>query len=242
MRSIVVALVVLLGSLMGVESRTCVCGATAEGGDVNVRTCPSTDCTVIGLISPGDCADYQGTEGIWFRVTFNGQTAYIHSDYVSGPQECGGGTYCTHNPICSSFGSNGRRGCDGYGCGNYGASRDGGTRIHTGWDIPCNGGATVDAPFAGTVVREAFPYGDGSCCDTGFLIDGTGTFAGHSVMIFYANPDRVNMPATVSKGQAVATHTGLHCGCYGASMTDHIHYQVDYFGTRIDPASWRKPD
>jgi hypothetical protein len=237
MRSIVVALV-LLGSLLGAEARTCICGATSGGGDVNVRTCPDTTCTVLGLISPGDCFDYLGTEGIWFRITYQGQTAYIHSDYVSGPQECGGGSYCTHSQICSSFSSNGRRGCDGYGCGNYGASRDGGSRIHTGWDIPCNGGATVDAPFAGTVVREAFPYGDGTCCDTGFLIEGTGQFAGHSVMIFYAYPDRVNMPATVSSGQAVATHRGLHCGCYGSSMTDHIHYQVDYYGTRIDPASW----
>lgn len=61
---------------------------------------------------------------------------------------------------------------------------------------------------------------------------------GHSVMIFYCDPDRVSMPATVTKGQAVATHRGLHCGCYGTSMTDHIHYQVDYYGTRIDPASW----
>jgi murein DD-endopeptidase MepM/ murein hydrolase activator NlpD len=58
-------------------------------------------------------------------------------------------------------------------------------------------------------------------------------------MIFYCEPDRVSMPATVSKGQAVATHKGLQCGnCYGPGMTDHIHYQVDYNGVRIDPASW----
>jgi len=203
---------------------------------VNVRSCASTSCAVLGTVAPGVCHDFQATEGDFRRINFNGQTGYVHRDYVSNPHECGGGTYCTAN-LCSSFSSNQKRACDSYGCGNFGASRSG-SGTHNGWDVRCNGGATVYAPFAGTVARRANPYGDGSCCDIGFLINGSGQFAGHAAMIFYCDPNRVTMPASVTKGQAVATHRGLHCGCYGTGMNDHVHYQVDYNGVRIDPASF----
>lgn len=83
MKSIAVALVVLLGSLMhGVESRTCICGATSEGGDVNVRTCASTDCAVVGLISPGDCADYLGADGVWYNIDFQGTVQHNTTRYL----------------------------------------------------------------------------------------------------------------------------------------------------------------
>jgi hypothetical protein len=235
---VLLSLAVLVAALVSQASaRTCVCGATAQGGQVNIRSCASTTCSVVGALNPGQCLDHLANDGEWYRVTYNGNTAYVHRDYCSAPHTCGGGStgLCTAN-LCSSFGSNQKRGCDSFGCGNYGASRTGGT--HWGWDVRCNGGATVYAPFAGTIVRRANPYGDGSCCDTGFQIDGNGSWAGHSVMIFYCHPDRVSMPSAVSRGQALATHRGLHCGCYGTGMTDHIHYQMTYNGVRIDPASF----
>jgi len=231
-------LIVIFATLAaGASARTCTCGATWGGGEVNVRSCASTTCSILGAVSPGQCFDYQATEAsVWYRMNFNGRTGYTHSDYMSNPHECGGGTYCTNN-LCSSYSSNQKRGCDSYGCGNYGAGR--GDRAHLGWDVRCNGaGATVYAPYAGTVTRRAYPYGDGSCCDTGFLIEGNGQFAGHAAMIFYCDPNRISIPSAVNKGQAVATHRGLHCGCYGSGMTDHVHYQLDYRGVRIDPASF----
>jgi len=234
MKALIAVLLVVL--VARASARTCTCGASWGGGEVNVRSCASTSCSVLGVVRAGECHDYQATEAsVWYRINFGGRTGYTHSDYMSAPHTCGGGTYCTNN-LCSSFGSNQKRLCDSYGCGNYGAAR--GSRAHLGWDVKCNGGATVYAPFAGTVTRRVLPYGDGTCCDTGFEINGTGQFAGHSVMIFYCEPNRVSMPSTVNKGQAVATHRGLHCGCYGTGMTDHIHYQVLYNGARIDPASF----
>jgi len=190
---------VLISLAAGAAARTCTCGATSGGGEVNVRSCASTTCAIIGSIRPGFCYDYQATEAsVWYRINFGGRTGYTHSDYMSSPHECGGGTYCTAN-LCSSFSTNTRRACDSYGCGNYGASR--GSRPHTGWDVRCNGGATVYAPFAGTVTRRAYPYGDGSCCDIGFQIEGSGQFAGHSVMIFYCDPNRITIGATVTKAR-----------------------------------------
>lgn len=236
----VVKLLLLVAALVArTEARTCVCGATPEGGDVNVRSCASTSCSILGTISVGECYDYISTSGTWYQINFNGQTtAYVSGDYVSGPQECGGGTYCTAN-LCSTFSKNTKRLCDPQGCGNYGASRDGGTRTHLGWDVQCTpAGATVYAPFDGTVTRKAYPYGDGSCCDTGFEMVGSGTWSGHDIMIFYCEPDKISIPSTVTKGQPVATHKSLYCGCYSSTMTDHIHYQVLYNGVRIDPASF----
>lgn len=232
----ILAACVVLGCLVAsAAARRCVCGAPSGGGTVNVRNCASTSCTVVGSINPGECFDHLATENGWYRITYNGVTAYSSADYLSDPHECGSSGYCAAR-LCSSFSTNQKRACDSYGCGNYGASR--GSSMHGGWDVKCNGGATVYAPYAGVVVRKAYPYGDGTCCDTGFLIDGSGQFAGHSTMIFYCEPDRVSMGATVTKGQAVATHKGLHCGCYGTGMTDHIHYQLSYNGVRIDPASF----
>jgi uncharacterized protein YgiM (DUF1202 family) len=217
-------------------ARTCVCGATSGGGQVNVRSCATTSCAVVGSLNPGQCADWQANhDASWYRITYSGSTAYVHRDHTSAPHECGGGSYCTNN-LCSSFSSNQKRACDSYGCGNYGASRTGG--VHGGWDVRCNAGATVYAPYAGTVTRRAYPYGTGSCCDIGFEISGNGQFAGHVAMIFYCDPNRVTIPSAVTKGQAVATHRGLHCGCYNTGMTDHVHYQVLYNGVRIDPASF----
>jgi len=222
----------------GGTTRRCTCGAPSAGGAVNIRSCASTTCGVIGTVNPGVCHDHIANSGEWYQINFGGNTnAFVHRDYVSAPHTCGGGStgLCTPN-LCSSFTSNQRRACDPQGCGNYGASR--GSRPHAGWDVRCNGGATVYAPYQGTVTRRAYPYGNGSCCDIGFEINGSGTWAGHSVMIFYCDPNRVSIPSSVTRGQAVATHRGLHCGCYSTSMTDHIHYQLLYNGVNIDPASY----
>jgi len=240
MRLIVTALV-LLALTSGALARTCVCGAASAGSTVNVRSCASTSCSILGSVARGACHDYQATEGKFRRISFNGQTGYTHMDFMTPPQQCKdkstGVTGCCMANLCSSYSSNQKRACDGYGCGHYGASR--GSRPHNGWDIKCQGGATVYAPFDGTVVRRSNPYKTPSCCNTGFQINGSGCFAGYSAKIFYASPNRVSIPAKVTKGQAVATHTGLHCnGCYDSRMTDHIHIQLEYNGKIVDPTQF----
>lgn len=47
------------------------------------------------------------------------------------------------------------RGCDKFGCGYFGASRDGGTRTHMGTDIITTTGEAVKAPISGRVVSFA---------------------------------------------------------------------------------------
>ena len=52
-----------------------------------------------------------------------------------------------------------------------------GGRLHMGTDVRCNLGNTVYAPFDGYIQYEVRPYGDGSCCDTGFSFVGSGPHA-----------------------------------------------------------------
>jgi len=143
---------------------------------------------------------------------------------------------CTAN-LCSSYSTNQKRGSDPCGSGKYGASRDGGKRLHKGWDVKCNGNATVYAPFAGKIALAA-PYAAGTkkCCNIGFKIDGSGAWAGYTAKIFYADPSRVKMGSTVTHGQAVATHRSLSCSdCFCAGMTDHIHVEIIHGTNHVDP-------
>ena len=90
----------------------------------------------------------------------------------------------------------------------------------------------VYAPYDGTFIREARPYGDGSCCDTGWLFEveeqwanESGQMVNFQIMGFYSAPLHSN-GTPLKKGEPLATHRGLHCGCYSTSMTDHCHFQV----------------
>lgn len=94
------------------------------------------------------------------------------------------------------------------------------------------------APFPGVVVREAPPYGDGTCCDEGYLLQGTGAWSGYEVKVFYTKPDSSIIGKSVAAGARVGYHTGLLCGCYGSGMTDHSHFQLYLDGVIIDPASY----
>ncbi len=58
--------------------------AKVNSSDVNVRTEPSTNASVIGQLSEGDGLNVQGISGDWYIVLYNGTRAYVHKDYVTG--------------------------------------------------------------------------------------------------------------------------------------------------------------
>lgn len=122
------------------------------------------------------------------------------------------------------------RGCDGFGCGGFGAKR--GDHIHQGVDIPVTKGQTVYSPISGTVTRFPFPYAD----DT--------RYAGieiknhtYSVKIFYIKAS-VPAGATIKQGQPIALAQDI-AAKYGSGMTNHIHIEVrnTQTGTLIDPTN-----
>lgn len=213
----------------------CVCSAPARGGTVNVRSCASTSCASLGLVQPGTCFNYLSLQDTWYGITYGSKTGYGHKDYFSAPHPCKSSSQPCAPQLCSAFSTNEKRACDAQGCGNYGASRGG--RIHKGWDIKCNKDATIYAPFDGRITRKAYPYTYESCRNTGFLIEGTGAFKGYSVKIFYVEPT-VKLPIDVTRGQPVAKHIGMYCDDSVPGITDHLHYQMEYNGKIIDPASY----
>uniref|UniRef100_A0A452INE6 Leukocyte cell derived chemotaxin 2 n=1 Tax=Gopherus agassizii TaxID=38772 RepID=A0A452INE6_9SAUR len=70
--------------------------------------------------------------------------------------------------ICDGNPLNSIRGCDKYGCGYYGAARNG--RKHLAVDVKCQDGSGVYAPFSGLIVRRIKPFGNNNAIDDGILL------------------------------------------------------------------------
>ncbi|XP_019390670.1 PREDICTED: myeloid protein 1-like [Crocodylus porosus] len=56
-------------------------------------------------------------------------------------------------PVCEGNPTNEIRGCDKYGCGNFGAPRKGSKETHHGVDVICSDGSQVLAPFDGFITK-----------------------------------------------------------------------------------------
>lgn len=52
--------------------------------DLNVRTCPSTSCQVIGVLPAGTCeiAHRWAAGRSWVEITFKGRRAYVSAKYL----------------------------------------------------------------------------------------------------------------------------------------------------------------
>ncbi|XP_060783163.1 leukocyte cell derived chemotaxin 2, tandem duplicate 1 [Neoarius graeffei] len=121
--------------------------------------------------------------------------------------------------LCSGNAANTKRGCDTtYGCGNYGASRNGGKSKHSGLDIVCADGATVYAPFDVTITRKAVPYTHNNAINNGLQLSGGGL----CFKLFYLKPDKYS--GSVKKGQKLGTLLPMQTVYPG--ITSHIHVQL----------------
>lgn len=58
--------------------------ATCIEENVNVRTSPSPTSAIIGTANKGQVFVTSGKNGEWYQINFNGNTGYIHSDYMQG--------------------------------------------------------------------------------------------------------------------------------------------------------------
>uniref|UniRef100_A0A8C1HVY3 Si:ch211-132p1.4 n=1 Tax=Cyprinus carpio carpio TaxID=630221 RepID=A0A8C1HVY3_CYPCA len=131
-------------------------------------------------------------------------------------------------PLCSGNSSNRKRGCDKkYGCGNYGASRDGGKRRHAGLDIVCADGATVYAPFDVKLNGKAVPYKKNNAINDGINLSGGGL----CFKLFYVKP--ISYFGTLKKGQKIGTllpmqkiGTLLPLQKVYPGITSHVHVQM----------------
>lgn len=62
-----------------------VCGflGTVTASSLRVRTQPSLEAATMGSLANGSRIAVQEAEGEWYQISYNGNTAYVYSDYVS---------------------------------------------------------------------------------------------------------------------------------------------------------------
>lgn len=127
------------------------------------------------------------------------------------------------------------RGTDKYGCGAFGASRDGGTRRHEGVDI-----VTVDNSVFNSL-------NDGTISKLGYVYKGNFTFRyvqvthkdGSAWRYFYVNPNDadgkkiVELGLKVKAGQPIGITQSLQFKYPG--ITPHVHFEIIGNGGFVDP-------
>jgi len=124
----------------------------------------------------------------------------------------------------------GVREADAYGYGEFGASRDGGSRRHEGVDFKADAGQPVDAPISGFVTKIGYAYAGDSELK---FVEITNPALRYAARVFYIDPS-VEVGQPVRIGQVVGRHHTLEQK-YPGGMTDHVHLEIiDAAGQRID--------
>lgn len=123
------------------------------------------------------------------------------------------------------------RGHDAYGEGEFGARRDGGSRVHEGVDFVARAGQKVLAPISGYVTKIGYVYaGD---ADLRF-VEITNPALHYQARVFYVKA-KVRVGETVAVGEPIGTAHSLQKK-YPGGMTDHVHLElIDRRGARFDP-------
>lgn len=119
---------------------------------------------------------------------------------------------------------------DAYGSGEFGASRDGGSRRHVGVDFVADAGQAVVAPISGYVTKIGYVYAGDR--DLRF-VEISNPALKLEARAFYVRP-KVQVGDTVYVGQTIGRVHSLQSK-YPGGMTDHVHLElIDRRGRRID--------
>lgn len=124
-----------------------------------------------------------------------------------------------------------KRGCDPLGCGNYLASRDGGTREHKGVDLETSVGQKVFAPISG--VGRTFSTDRGL---RGISIKE----GGKEAKVIYINPISGANGRIFAKGDLIGWAVDIR-PTYGNTITNHIHFEALENGEHINPETVLSP-
>ncbi|KAM6408478.1 leukocyte cell-derived chemotaxin-2 [Rhynochetos jubatus] len=120
-------------------------------------------------------------------------------------------------PICSGNPTNRIRGCDKYGCGQFGAHRHSGKERHMGVDVICADGAVVYAPFSGQLSGPIRFFHNGNAIDDGVQIRGSG----YCVKLVCIHPIRYH--GQIQRGQHLGRMLPMQKVFPG--ITSHIHVE-----------------
>ena len=117
---------------------------------------------------------------------------------------------------------------DAFGNGEFGASRDGGSRHHEGVDYTADADQAVAAPISGFVTKIGYAYGGD---DSLRFVEITNPAIGYVARAFYVDPG-VAVGQAVRLGETIGTVASLQSHYPG--ITDHVHLEVMKAGQRLN--------
>ena len=121
------------------------------------------------------------------------------------------------------------RGCDEWGCGNYGASR--GNRKHKGMDFKAESGQILLSTVVGEVSKLGYPYSD----DLDYRYVQVTDAAGYDIRFFYIDPsirlgDKVMLLDPLGEVQDLSNRY--------PEMTNHVHIEIKKGGRFYNPEAY----
>jgi murein DD-endopeptidase MepM/ murein hydrolase activator NlpD len=108
---------------------------------------------------------------------------------------------------------------DAFGDGAFGASRDGGVRLHAGVDYEASAGQEVTAPISGFVTRVGLAYGDAELK----YVEISNPAMHYTARVFYVEP-QVQVGTRVEIGEDIGRAVSLQ-GRY-PGIIDHVHLEI----------------
>ena len=212
-------------------------GTIKVGSTLNIRTSPWGK--IIGSLHNNAKVTIIGTEGDWYKISYNGKTAYIHANYVDTPNKKAGTTPVNspkpapsgNTPVAKGGGLTAApcqpmpsRASSEYGWRIHPTLKT--RRFHDGIDLPVPTGTRLNALGNGIVVAVGFESGGGKYIKVRYD-------NGYESFYCHLQNYSVKKGARVSAGQEIARSDNTGQWTTGA----HLHFALKKNGQSVNPRS-----
>lgn len=196
------------------------------GNDVNVRSAASTSASRLGSLNKGDVVAVTGIDNGWYKISFNGKTGYVRSDYMTIIKEAlsSRGTEAAAASAASSKGSEivayakqylgvkyvyAGASSKGFDCSGYTMY----VMKHFGYNLPHT--ATGQMGYGTSVAKSALQPGD---------------------LVFFCDPSRSGGKAASHVGIYIGSNQFIHASSGGGKVQidslSKAYYAKYYVGAR----------
>ena len=196
------------------------------GNDVNVRSAASTSASRLGSLNKGDVVAVTGIDNGWYKISFNGKTGYVRSDYMTITKEAlsSRGTEAAAASAASSKGSEivayakqylgvkyvyAGASSKGFDCSGYTMY----VMKHFGYNLPHT--ATGQMGYGTSVAKSALQPGD---------------------LVFFCDPSRSGVKAASHVGIYIGSNQFIHASSGGGKVQidslSKAYYAKYYVGAR----------
>ena len=196
------------------------------GNDVNVRSAASTSASRLGSLNKGDVVAVTGIDNGWYKISFNGKTGYVRSDYMTITKEAlsSRGTEAAAASAASSKGSEivayakqylgvkyvyAGASSTGFDCSGYTMY----VMKHFGYNLPHT--ATGQMGYGTSVAKSALQPGD---------------------LVFFCDPSRSGGKAASHVGIYIGSNQFIHASSGGGKVQidslSKAYYAKYYVGAR----------